>query len=105
MKFLSLNSTDEDSHFEPEDHESTCPESRIEDTELRNQLGAALASFPEKLRVAVMLRYVEGLDYVKLASVLGQPVGTAKSNVHRGIQMLKRALSGQRMEVKEWKNP
>jgi RNA polymerase sigma-70 factor, ECF subfamily len=105
VKFLSLDSTEEDSHFEAEDHENTRPGSRLKDTEMRNQLEALIASLPEKLRAAVLLRYVEGLDYTKLAAVLGQPVGTAKSNVHRGIQMLKKALSGQRVEVKEWKNP
>jgi RNA polymerase sigma-70 factor (ECF subfamily) len=101
VKFLSLNNTDEESHLEPEDNENTRPGSRLEDTEMRDLLEAGIASLPEKFRAAVVLRFVEGLDYARLAAVLGQPVGTAKSNVHRGIQMLKKSISTQMMEVKE----
>jgi RNA polymerase sigma-70 factor (ECF subfamily) len=68
--------------------------------ERRNQLDALVARLPEKYRVAVILRYVEGLDYAKLAAALGQPIGTVKSNVHRGIQLLRKSASKQMREVK-----
>jgi RNA polymerase sigma-70 factor (ECF subfamily) len=100
LQFVSLDRTEDDSPVEPQDDERQRPESIFETTESRNQLDALVARLPEKYRVAVILRYVEGLDYAKLAAVLGQPIGTVKSNVHRGIQLLRKSVSKQMMEVK-----
>jgi len=100
LQFVSLGKTNDDSPVEPEDDESQRPESRFETTESRKQLDVLVARLPEKYRVAIILRYVEGLDYAKLAAVLGQPIGTVKSNVHRGIQLLRKAVSKQIREVK-----
>jgi RNA polymerase sigma-70 factor (ECF subfamily) len=100
LQLVSLNKTDDDSPVEPQDDESQRPESIFETTESRNQLDALVTRLPEKYRVAVILRYVEGLDYAKLAAVLGQPIGTVKSNVHRGIQLLRKSVSKQMREVK-----
>jgi RNA polymerase sigma-70 factor (ECF subfamily) len=99
LQLVSLNKTDDDSSVEPQDDKSRSPESIFETTESRNQLDALVARLPEKYRVAVILRYVEGLDYAKLAAVLGQPIGTVKSNVHRGIQLLRKSVSKQKREV------
>jgi DNA-directed RNA polymerase specialized sigma24 family protein len=35
---------------------------------------------------------VQGLSYAEAAEVLGQPVGTTKSDVHRGLRLLREAL-------------
>jgi RNA polymerase sigma-70 factor (ECF subfamily) len=40
----------------------------------------------------VVLRHVQGLSYAEAAQVLGQPVGTTKSDVHRGLRLLRAAL-------------
>jgi RNA polymerase sigma-70 factor, ECF subfamily len=52
----------------------------------------ALKTLPEEIRWTLLLADVEQLDYVQAAEVLGVPVGTVKSRVHRGRQMLKTAL-------------
>lgn len=49
----------------------------------------ALDTLPDRLRAAVVLHHIEGLSYDEIASVLGQPVGTVKSNVHRGVGALR----------------
>lgn len=100
LQLVSLDKIDDDSPVEPQDDERQRPESIFETTESRKQLDALVARLPEKYRVAVILRYVEGLDYAKLAAVLGQPIGTAKSNVHRGIQLLRKSVSKQMRRVK-----
>jgi RNA polymerase sigma-70 factor (ECF subfamily) len=100
LQFVSLDRTEDDSPVEPQDNERQRPESIFETTESKKQIDALVARLPEKYRVAVILRYVEGLDYAKLAAVLGQPIGTAKSNVHRGIQLLRKSVSKQMREVK-----
>lgn len=74
------------------------PEALVERAERRSELGAALARLPARYRAAVILRYVEGLAYAELADVLGQPVGTAKSDVHRGIRLLRKALANVQAE-------
>jgi len=99
-QFVSLDKTEDYSPVEPQDDESQRPESIFATTESRNQLDALVLRLPEKYRIAVILRYVEGLDYAKLAAVLDQPIGTVKSNVHRGIQLLRKLVSKQMREVK-----
>lgn len=44
----------------------------------------AVALLPPKLREAVLLRDVEGLEYEEIAAVTGQPLGTVKSRINRG---------------------
>jgi RNA polymerase sigma-70 factor (ECF subfamily) len=44
----------------------------------------------------VLLRHVHGLHYPECAAVLGQPAGTVKSHVHRGIALLRTALQTRR---------
>jgi len=52
-------------------------------------LACKVAALPARYRDAVVLRHVQELSYAEAAAVLGQPVGTVKSNVHRGLQILK----------------
>ncbi len=52
---------------------------------------ARLAGLPPRYRQAVELRHVEGLGYPELAAALGRPVGTVKSDVHRGVGLLREA--------------
>jgi DNA-directed RNA polymerase specialized sigma24 family protein len=40
----------------------------------------------------VVLRHVEGLPYAEVAEVLGRPVGTVKTHVHRGVRQLRERL-------------
>jgi RNA polymerase sigma-70 factor (ECF subfamily) len=40
----------------------------------------------------VVLRHVEGLAYAEVAEVLGRPVGTVKTHVHRGVRQLRDSL-------------
>jgi RNA polymerase sigma-70 factor, ECF subfamily len=47
---------------------------------------------PERYRVAVVLRHISGLGYREMAQALGQPEGTIKANVHRGLALLREAL-------------
>jgi RNA polymerase sigma factor (sigma-70 family) len=51
-----------------------------------------LAGLPRPYREAVVLRHVEGLPYGEVAEVLGRPVGTVKTHVHRGVRQLREDL-------------
>lgn len=54
-----------------------------------DELAVKVAGLPVRYREAVVLRYVQELSYEEVADTLGQPVGTVKSNVHRGLKLLR----------------
>ena len=54
-----------------------------------DELAARVAGLPARYREAVVLRHVQELSYQEAADALGQPVGTVKANVHRGLKMLR----------------
>ena len=58
------------------------------DDEVRRALGA----LPEVYRVPLVLLHVEELTYQELAEVLGCPVGTVMSRLHRARKILEREL-------------
>jgi RNA polymerase sigma-70 factor (ECF subfamily) len=72
------------------------PDSRFERGERRKNLASLVATLPEKYRSAIILRYVEGLSLEEVAEILKQPLGTAKSNVHRAVNLLRRAITDSR---------
>lgn len=59
---------------------------------LEREIGAALRELPEEFRLAVVLADVEELSYKEIADVMGCPVGTVMSRLHRGRRMLKSRL-------------
>jgi RNA polymerase sigma-70 factor, ECF subfamily len=56
--------------------------------EARAEIEAALAALPVDLREALVLVEVFGLPYAEVAAVVGVPVGTAKSRVHRAREQV-----------------
>jgi RNA polymerase sigma-70 factor, ECF subfamily len=68
------------------------PESLAERAGLRSAILSELLRLPDRYRAPVVLRLVEGFSYAEVAETLGQPVGTAKSNVHRGMLLMRPGL-------------
>jgi RNA polymerase sigma-70 factor (ECF subfamily) len=70
------------------------------------EVRAALLAMPEVYRVALVLLYTEEMSYRDLAEVLGCPIGTVMSRLHRGRKILERELwecATRRGLVKTWK--
>jgi RNA polymerase sigma-70 factor (ECF subfamily) len=67
-------------------------ESRMEREQLQEAMGRAIATVPEKYRLALVLRDIDGLTYEEIAEVLGIPGGTVRSRINRARGMLKRKL-------------
>jgi RNA polymerase sigma-70 factor (ECF subfamily) len=58
---------------------------------LSDRLGSMLLSLPDAMRVALALRYGEDeMTPEEIAEVLGQPTATVKSNLARGLHLLRR---------------
>ena len=64
----------------------------------RERLAALLATLPDRYRIPVILRHVDDLSYAELAEVLGRPEGTLKSQVSRGLAMLRAAVTAHELE-------
>ena len=84
--------------LEAPDSEDSRPDAVYERGRRRADLEALVAGLPARYRAPILLRYVEGLRLEEVARVLGQPLGTAKSNVHRGVNALREALVASRRE-------
>jgi RNA polymerase sigma-70 factor (ECF subfamily) len=53
-----------------------------------------LVSIPAEYREAVVLRFQEELALDEIAMVTGAPLGTVKSRLYRGLNMLMSRLKG-----------
>jgi RNA polymerase sigma-70 factor (ECF subfamily) len=65
------------------------PEAQAMQRAAIDDLAARVADLPRRYREAVVLRHVQELSYAEVAETLGQPVGTVKANVHRGLKLLR----------------
>ena len=54
------------------------------------RLDELLGSLPEAMRTVIVLRYQEEMLPAEIAAVLEQPVATVKSNLQRGLQLMRR---------------
>jgi len=61
--------------------------------ELAAELARSIGSLPEPLRVALVLRVLEGLDYVEVARITGLRPGTVRTQVMKARKLLARLLA------------
>jgi RNA polymerase sigma-70 factor (ECF subfamily) len=60
--------------------------------EQAERIGSALGGMPAEYRETVVLRFQEGLALEEIATVTGARLGTVKSRLYRGLNMLMERL-------------
>lgn len=68
-------------------------EDEREDARKRRLVRRELAKLPDKYRIVLTLRDVEGLPYEEIARVLGISPGTLDSRLHRARKMLRKKVA------------
>jgi len=62
------------------------------DNELQELVAAGLQSLPDKYRIAITLKDIDGLSYEEIAEIMECEIGTVKSRLSRARAMLRRVL-------------
>jgi RNA polymerase sigma-70 factor (ECF subfamily) len=65
----------------------------VEARELGGEIEAAIARLRPEYRSCILLRHVEGRPYEEIAEILGLPLGTVKTYIHRARNELRLSLA------------
>lgn len=68
------------------------PEQQLLQEEEKEAVRSAVAGLPERLRVAVLLYYMEGLSVAQISSIAKIPQGTVKSRLYQARKALAKEL-------------
>lgn len=89
-----LDFSDTGEAAEAQADERAGPELRLEEAEARTRLAQVVGRLRPEWRVVIALRYDGGLAYSEIAEVLGIPVNTVRTHLHRAHAALQRHLEG-----------
>jgi RNA polymerase sigma-70 factor (ECF subfamily) len=73
--------------------EEDTPEKQLMITETQIQIRNAIDKLPEKYKSVVVLRYLHDLSLQEISDVLGMPVTTIKTRIHRGREFLRKKMN------------
>lgn len=68
------------------------PESELILSDTQRILHQAMESLPPKYKSVMMLRYIQDMSLQEVGDILGMPVTTIKTRVHRGREFLRKKL-------------
>ena len=89
----SVDLAREKSGEEPVDfHPESQPSHAIELSERRQLVQEALGQLSEEFRTVLVLKEMEGLKYEEIAEIVGCPVGTVRSRIHRARSEMREKL-------------
>ena len=68
------------------------PETHVFNAFFKKDLDRALEEMPDDFKLVVVLIDLQGFSYKEVAEIIGSPIGTVMSRLHRGRRILQRAL-------------
>lgn len=86
---------DFDLYQELKNHDSQfgeTPEKIVLDRLVDSDILEAIEDLPDQFRLAVVLSDIEGFSYAEMAEIMGVPMGTVMSRLHRGRKALQKRL-------------
>ncbi len=72
--------------------ENETPEKLLLVEEIKNTVFATIEGLQEDLRMAIMLREIDGLSYEEIATAMACPVGTVRSRIFRAREVIDEKL-------------
>ncbi len=69
------------------------PEDVVEQMELQERIQYEISRLPDKYRSVIVLKYIEELSLQEISEILGMPLGTVKTRIHRGREALRKQLN------------
>jgi RNA polymerase sigma-70 factor (ECF subfamily) len=89
----SLDGNRGETGYEPADHRSDAdPSQPLESSETQRIVREALAALPDEYRTALVLKEMDGFRYEEIADIVGVPIGTVRSRIHRARNELREKL-------------
>ncbi|MCX6145225.1 MAG: sigma-70 family RNA polymerase sigma factor [Ignavibacteriales bacterium] len=67
--------------------------------EVREELARSIAKLPEQEAAAITLFYLEGMKYEEIATILGVPMGTVATALHRAWERLRKKMYAERVRT------
>jgi len=90
----SLDAARENAGHEPTDaHPTSQPSYSMEVSERQAVVRAALANLSEEYRTVLVLKEMEDLSYEEISEIVGCPIGTVRSRIHRARSELREKLA------------
>ena len=83
-----MTNLSEDVSYFPEKLDVDSPQDILNANELRDLIFETLSSLGEETRTALSLREFDGLSYEQIAEIVNCPVGTVRSRIFRGREMI-----------------
>ena len=90
----------EEASYEIEPVETYSPEDLLQATQLQKVITETFDQLGEDTRTALTLRELDGLSYEQIADVVNCPVGTVRSRIFRGREVIDEAISRYKQENK-----
>lgn len=90
----------EEASYEIEPVETYSPEDLLQATQLQKVITETFDQLGEDTRTALTLRELDGLSYEQIADVVNCPVGTVRSRIFRGREVIDEAISQYKQDNK-----
>ena len=87
-----ISDLSQDDSFYPEKLDVDSPQEILKASELRDLIFETLSSLGEETRTALSLREFDGLSYEQIAEIVNCPVGTVRSRIFRGREMIEEVV-------------